>query len=102
MWCMLRMRTYALWRVLLTSTRMRSEGWSVCLVRLSMLILALQATGRPISDIYQRLQNYASLKFKRAIFLKRQTGTVTDRVAWPNVRTYLSISGAHAYIRHRS
>ena len=39
-------------------------------VCVSTLIMALQATRRPVSD-NQRLQNYASLKTKKAIFLKR-------------------------------
>ena len=70
----------------------------VC-VCVSTLILALQATKRPISDIISfRITRARKIKGRFSwndCVRERQTGTVADRVPWPNP----SKSGAHAYIR---
>ena len=82
------------------SARMRSEGycsWFVCVcVCVSPLILALQATRRPISDT-NGFRTTRAWKLKGCFswndcVRERQTGKVADRVAWPNP----SLSGAHA------
>ena len=75
----------------------------VCLVCLSvcvsMLILALQATRRPISDT-SGVRTTGAWKIKGRFssndcVRERQIGTVADHVAWSNPST----SGAHAYTR---
>ena len=72
----------------------------VCLsVCLSTTILALQATRRPKSDT-KRFSATRVWKLKwrfswNDCVRERQTGTVADRVPWPNP----SLSGAHAYRR---
>ena len=62
---------------LVVSTRMCSEGystWSVCVclsVRPSVSSYSCTTGFEVANERYQRLQNYASLKKKKAIFLKR-------------------------------
>ena len=71
---------------------------AVCMsLCLSTLILALQATRRPMSDTND-CRTTRTRKIKERFcwsncVRERETFTVADRVAWPNP----SISGAHAY-----
>ena len=77
---------------------MRMEGFSSRAVCLSTHILELQATRRPISDTNgcrsTRARNVKERLCWNDCVRERETGTVAERVAWPNP----SINCAHAYI----